>query len=133
MFMFQHEKGTTMAEPLFDRIGGSEAVFAAVTSFYDKVMADESLRPFFTHMDMGAQVDKQVAFLTMAFGGPSAYTGRDLRTAHAGLVKRGLADAHFNSVAQHLHATLEELAVPTELIDEVMDLVAGTRDEVLGR
>ncbi len=39
---------------------------------------------------MDKQVNKQIAFMTMAFGGPHNYTGRDLRTAHARLVERGL-------------------------------------------
>jgi len=122
-----------MTPSLYDRIGGQEAVFATVKSLYDKIMADATLRPFFEHLDLGAQVDKQVAFLTMAFGGPSAFTGRDLRTAHAPLVRRGLNDEHFDAVARHLKTTLEELSVPAELVGEVMAIVAGTRSEVLGR
>lgn len=122
-----------MSTPLYERLGGHEAVFATVTSFYDKIMADPTLAPFFGHLDMQAQVDKQVAFLTMAFGGPSRYTGRDLRTAHAKLVKQGLADEHFDAVAAHLVESLNELDVPQPLIDEVMQIVAGSREDVLDR
>jgi hemoglobin len=118
---------------LYERIGGHEAVFATVTSFYDKVMADTGLSPFFDHLDMGAQVDKQVAFLTMAFGGPSRYTGRDLRTAHAKLVVRGLSDEHFDRVVGHLTSTLEEVGLPGDLVAEVLALVETTRNDVLGR
>lgn len=122
-----------MTASLYDRIGGEAAVFAAVTSFYDKILADPLLSSFFTSLDMKKQVEKQCAFLTMAFGGPSRYSGRDLRTAHAGLVTRGLGDAHFDAVAGHLTATLRELEVPGDLIDEVLALVATTRDDVLSK
>ncbi len=121
-------------ETLYERIGGEAAVTAAVDVFYDKVMADERTRPFFAGLDMAAQIKKQVAFMTVAFGGPSAYRGRDLRTAHAALVRdKGLNDTHFDAVAAHLKATLLELNVPPALVDEALAIVAGTRDQVLSR
>ena len=45
----------------------------------------------------------------------------------------GLGDGHFDAVAENLVATLKELNVPQELIDEVVALVSGTRDDVLNR
>ena len=72
-------------------------------------------------------VGKQ-AFL-FNFDGP----GKDLRRAHAPLVERGLTDSHFDAVAGHLQATLEELGVARDLTDEVMSIAASTRDDVLNR
>ncbi len=126
-----------MTEPqtpsLYDRLGGGEAVFAVVKAFYERIMADERLSPFFAHMDLGTQIDKQVAFLTTAFGGPARFTGRELRDAHAGAVRQGLNDVHFDAVAGHLKATLEALGVPDTLVSEVMVVVESTRGQVLGR
>jgi truncated hemoglobin YjbI len=36
-----------MIDDLFDLIGGSRTIRAATESFYDKVLADDSLRHFF--------------------------------------------------------------------------------------
>lgn len=125
------------AEPrntsLYQRLGGGAAVDAAVELFYGKVLADPLLAPFFAGVDMKRQRAQQKAFLTLAFGGPNAYTGQDLRRAHAPLVARGLNDAHFNAVAGHLQATLAELGVAQGLVDEVMAIAASTHDDVLGR
>jgi hemoglobin len=119
---------------LYERIGGEAAVTAAVDIFYDKVLADERTRSFFQAIDMKAQIRKQRAFMTVAFGGPDEYRGRDLRSAHADLVKaKGLSDVHFDAVAEHLQATLVELNVPAPLITEVLTIVGSTRDQVLGR
>jgi hemoglobin len=118
---------------IFQRIGGETAVMAAVALFYDKVLADDQLAPFFAGLDMPALISKQVAFMTMAFGGPHQYTGRDLKTAHAASVARGLNDEHFDRVAGCLKASLEELSVDAVLIQEVLALVETTRDPVLGR
>ena len=81
---------------LFERIGGEAAVEAAVGLFYDKVLSDETLAPFFDGIDMDRQRGMQRDFMSMAFGGPSNYTGRDLRAAHAPLVAKGLNESHFN-------------------------------------
>ncbi len=123
-----------MSESLFDRIGGIEAIMAAAEIFYEKVLEDDHTRPFFDDIDVSKQTKKLVGFMAWAFGGPDEYKGRDLRTAHKDLVrKRGLDDSHFDAVATHLVATLNELGVQQSLIDEAVGIVAGTRDEVLDR
>jgi hemoglobin len=117
---------------LYERLGGEEAVSAAVGIFYGKIVADAELAPFFAGIDVDRLIKKQIAFMTMAFGGPHNYSGRDLRSAHAPLVARGLADRHFDAVATHLQAALHELNVPEDLVVEVLGLVGGTRKDVLG-
>lgn len=121
------------ATSLFDRLGGESAIQSAVGLFYEKILADESLAPFFAGLDMDKQIQKQIAFMTMAFGGPHAYGGRELRDAHSGLVKRGLTDTHFDRVAALLGETLSELGVDPEASKEALELVAGTRSHVLSR
>jgi hemoglobin len=122
-----------MSEPLYNRLGGEPAVEAAVDLFYRKVLTDPSISHFFDDTDMDEQRAKQKAFLTMAFGGPNGYTGKDLRSAHARFVDNGLNDSHFNAVAGHLQATLEELGVESGLISEVLTIAGSTREDVLNR
>lgn len=118
---------------LFDRIGGMTAVNAAVEIFYEKVMADETVSPFFRWVDIRAQSGKLKAFLAYAFGAPMKYTGKSMRNAHAHLVEKGLSDLHFNAVAGHLVATLQELKVDQGLISEVVQIAESTRNDVLGK
>lgn len=118
---------------LFDRIGGATAVDAAVDIFYRKVLADPLLAPYFDDIDMDAQIAKQKSFLNMAFGGPNAYDGRDMREAHKGVVARGVSDAHFDAVVGHLAGTLAELGVGETEIGEVAAIAASVRDDVLNR
>ena len=83
---------TAVAEEqsLFDRIGGRDAVNAAVDIFYDKVLADPAVSYFFEGANTALLRNKQKAFLTFAFGGPARYDGKSLRDAHGHLVERGL-------------------------------------------
>jgi hemoglobin len=115
---------------LFEDIGGEAAVDAAVDIFYRKVLADDRVSEFFDTTDMEAQHAKQKAFLTMAFGGPNNYSGKDLREAHKTMA---LDDGHFDAVAEDLVATLEELNVPQENIGQIVGILGSVKDDVLNR
>jgi len=121
-----------MSETLYDRIGGAAAVEAAVDIFYRKVLGDASINHFFDDTDMDGQRAKQKSFLSWVMGGPEEYTGKNMREAHAPLVARGLNEAHFDAVAGHLQATLEELGVAEDRITDIMAAAASTHDDVLG-
>lgn len=118
---------------LYERLGGEAAIEAAVVRFYEKVMADPLVAPFFQGFDLEAQVRKQIAFMTMAFGGPHGYTGRSLRASHAPLVARGLGDAHFDAIGLHLGSTLAELGVAAPVTAEILAIVETTRKDVLSQ
>lgn len=118
---------------LYDQLGGSAAVDAAVDKFYRRVLADDRISEFFEGVDMETQAAKQKAFLTMVFGGPNNYTGLDMRKGHAHLVARGLDDSHFDAVVENLGATLKDMGVSDELIGQVAALAETTRADVLDR
>ena len=113
---------------VYEKIGGAAAVDAAVDVFYRKVLSDDRISQFFDTIDMEEQHVKQKAFLTMAFGGPNDYTGKDMREAHKHM---DLTEEHFGAVAEALVGTLEELAVPQEYIDEIVGIAVSVKDDVL--
>ncbi len=106
---------------------------AAVDSFYRKVLTDDRVSHFFDGVDMDVQRGKQKAFLTMAFGGPHSYTGKDMRAGHAHLVQKGLNDSHVDAIIELLGATLRELGVADNLIQQVAAIAESTRNDVLSR
>lgn len=118
---------------LYEKLGGRDAVNAAVDIFYRKMLSDDRVSGFFDNTDMDKQIDKQKAFLTMAFGGPNNYTGRDMASAHKHLVEKGLTDKHVDIVIEHLGATLKELGVPDDAIAQVAGIANSVRDQVLNR
>jgi two-component system chemotaxis sensor kinase CheA len=115
---------------IFEQIGGDAAVDAAVELFYGKLLDDEKLSPFFEGVDLDRLRNMQKTFLTMAFGGEDAYAGRDLASAHAGLVEKGLNDSHFDRVMECLRQTLEELGVGEDLMIDVLTVAERTRPDV---
>lgn len=124
------ESSVVIEKTLFEQIGGMPAVNAAVDIFYKKVLADERINHFFEHTDMKRQAGKQKAFLAYAFGAPMAYTGKNMRDAHAHME---LTEEHFNAVCGHLVGTLQELNVAQNLIDQVVAIALSTKDDVLNR
>lgn len=122
-----------MSESLFERLGGQNAVNAAVDIFYRKMLTDERVSYFFDDVDMEQQIQKQKGFLTMVFGGPNKYTGKNMREGHAHLLKRGLNDTHMDIVIDHLGATLAELGATAEDIAQVAAIANSVRNDILGR
>ncbi len=127
----EDEEAAASGNSLFDQVGGTQAVEATVDLFYDKLIADDSVKGFFEGIDMDSQRHKLAAFVGTALGASGAYDGRSLREAHAPLVEQGLNDAHFDTVAKHLADTLEELGVDEELISKVMVVIGSTRTDIL--
>ena len=113
---------------LFDRLGGSPAIDAAVEQFYVRVLADPMLSPFFARTKIPWLKKQQKAFFTTALGGPEIYRGRDMKTAHA---KLPIEEKHFGQVAQHLAATLKSLGLPQAMIGEVMGAVGPLASDII--
>jgi hemoglobin len=74
-----------MSETLFEKYGGKKTVGQIVINFYQKLMADENLKKFFTNSDMKVLISHQTNFISQALGGPKEYTGLDMKTAHQGM------------------------------------------------
>ncbi len=135
-----------MKPSLYERIGGEETVKQAVEIFYKKILEDPMLQPFFAGIDMDRLYKKQVSFMTFAFGGPSDYTywQKGLRNVHAGSIKKGMTDLHFDRAILHLVASLKEyftldklsekeMRNTRDLIVEVVNVVESTRHYVLDK
>ncbi len=118
---------------LYERLGGEAAVDAAVDIFYRKVLSDDRVNEFFDDVDIEGQAAKQKGFLTMVFGGPNNYTGKDMREGHKHLVARGLNDNHVDAIIELLGSTLKELGVNDTDIAEVAGIAESVRDDVLNR
>lgn len=113
---------------LYERIGGAPAITAAVELFYEKVLADPFLSPFFLDSSMQRLKAHQFAFLSQALGGPRSYNGASMQHAHKRLV---IEQRHFDAVAMHLIETLRDLSVPEDIITEVGSAIAPLASQVV--
>ena len=119
---------TATPTSLFTRLGGEDAIRLTVDAFYERVLQDASLAPFFTDTDLDWLKESQRRFFAQALGGPQAYTGRSMREAHEALhIDRG----QFDGVAEHLAASLASLDVDETLIAAVIAAIAPLANEII--
>jgi hemoglobin len=116
------------SETLYERLGGRDAVEAVVDEFYDRVLADPQLAPYFADVDMDQQRAHQTAFISAVAGGPAEYDGDDMREAHDHL---DLSASDFAAVAGHLDDALAACGVDDEDRETVMAEVASLEPAVL--
>ena len=117
-----------MSTSIYDKIGGTKSVKAAVDIFYGKVLADERVNGFFKNTDMTAQRAKQVKFLAFVMGSPEKWQGLNMLEAHRGMK---ITEEHFGAIAGHLQSTLQELKVPEDIIADIMAVAASTHDDIV--
>lgn len=113
--------------PIYDRIGGHEAIEVVVEDFYVRVLADDQLSGFFTGTNMNRLKGKQVEFFAAALGGPEPYTGVPMKQVHRG---RGITMHHFGLVAGHLADALATAGVPSETVTEILGAIAPLAPEI---
>jgi hemoglobin len=116
-------------EPLFERIGGETAVARLVGAFYERVLADEELRPFFADTSMEKLQRMQREFFAAALGGPIRYTGRPLAEVHYG---RGIQPRHLRRFLDHLLETLRGQAMDQQDVYEIASRIQTYADEITG-
>src|SRR3954452_7336543 len=128
-----HSMQSTLSQSLYEQLGGQAAVETVVDLFYRKVLSDDRVSDFFDDIEMDQQIAKQKGFLTMVFGGPVAYTGKDMRAGHAHLIARGLNDSQVDAVIELLGESLREVGAPENLISKVAGIAESARADVLNR
>lgn len=119
--------------PLWDRLGGEDAVKAVVHEFVVKAAADpkvDFLRGGKYKLDDAGVADletKIVQLISATTGGPLKYEGRDMKEVHKGM---GITEAQFNAAAADLVEVLKGFKVPQAEIDELIGIVATTKKDI---
>ena len=122
-----------MAEKtLYERLGGYDAIAAVANALVARLQGDAKLGRFWQHRGSdGVAREKQllIDFLCASAGGPLLYTGRDMRTSHAGM---RIDEADWSALIGHLNATLEQFRVPGAERALVVGFVQSTKPDIVG-
>jgi hemoglobin len=114
----------------YELIGGEPALVAIVDDFYERVLGDPQLAPFFAGANMPKLKGRQAEFFAAALGGPDAYRGGSMRQVHAG---RGIGQADFDKVAFHLTGALAAAGIPAETIAQIAAMITPLANEIVSR
>src|SRR5262245_55406160 len=77
--------GGTAGKALFERLGGRAAIEAVVDDFLGRVSQDERINASFASAHLPRLRQRLVEQVCQASGGPCTYSGRDMKTVHAGM------------------------------------------------
>lgn len=121
----------TTGQSLYKRLGGYEALAAVTDDFIGRLATDPQLSRFFVGHSTGSL--KRIRQLVVdqlceATGGPCVYTGRDMKSAHAGM---GISEENWDTAVKLLVATLEKFKVPAKEKDEVLNAISGLKKDIV--
>jgi hemoglobin len=115
-------------DTLYARLGGREQLRTVVDDFYDRVLADDRLSPYFTDANVDDLRTHQTEFLMTAADGPAAYDGEEIESAHADL---DITGEDFAILVDHLDETLAAHDVADEDRRELVERVRGFESAVV--
>ena len=121
----------TMAEPsLYQRLGGQSAITAVVDDFIGNVAADSRINARFGNADIPRLKKLLVEQICQASGGPCTYSGRSMKTAHAGMA---IVEPEFNALVEDLVKTLDKFKVPAKEKGELLSALGGMKGDIVGQ
>jgi hemoglobin len=122
------------SKTLWERLGGESGVRAMVKDIMKAEAADPKvnftrggkLKP--TPEGRAKLEQKLVEFLSAGTGGPIKYTGKDMKTAHAGM---GITNAEYDALAAIMVKVMKDHKVAAADLAEVAKIVESLRKDVV--
>jgi hemoglobin len=116
---------------LYKRLGGYDAIAAVTDDFIGRLAADKQLARFLVGLSSDSQKKLRqnvVNQLCEATGGPCIYTGRTMKTSHAGL---GITENDWQSTVKHLVTTLDKFKVPEKEKNELLAVASSLKPDIV--
>lgn len=121
--------GAAPAATLYDRLGRRDAIAAVVKDFVElRVAKDNRINAFFANTDIPGLEAKLIDQICQAADGPCTYTGKDMKTVHAGM---NITDAQFNALVEDLVASLKQFKVADKEQQELLGKLATMHDAIV--
>jgi hemoglobin len=118
---------------LYQRLGGREGIKGVVDDFVANVAADPRVNSRFKGLQPAAVAKLQTNFADQicdATGGPCAYLGRDMKTAHAGM---GITDAEWSATVEDLVKSLDKFKVGAKEQQELLAILGPMKKDIVGQ
>jgi hemoglobin len=115
-------------ETLYVRLGGEAAIKAVVDEFVSNVGADTRINSYFANANLDRLKGHLVNQIGQASGGPQQYTGRDMKTTHAGM---GIDGPAFDALVEDLVKALDKFAVPEQEKGELLGVLGPMKSDIV--
>lgn len=118
----------TQEKSLYDRLGGKPAITAVVDDFVGRVAADTRINGKFANANIPRLKTMLVDQICQASGGPCTYTGRDMKSTHAG---KGISGSDFDALVGDLVATLSKFKVGEREKNELLGALGPMKKDIV--
>jgi hemoglobin len=135
------------AKTLYERLGGEAGISAIVDDMTERCLSDPRVnferrdvktnwlgatyKPWERTTESIAQFKRQmVEFLSLASGGPSKYSGRDLKTIHKGMQ---ITNNQFDAMVGDIKTSMDKLGIATREKRDLLAIVETTRKQIVER
>ena len=116
------------ASSLYERLGKKEAITAVVDDFVGRVANDGRINGKFANANIPHLKAMLVEQICAASGGPCTYTGRDMKTTHAGMA---ITNEQFDALVGDLVTTLNKFNVPEREKKELLGALGPMRKDIV--
>jgi len=111
----------------YERLGGEAGLRALIDDFVERVVSDIMIGFMFRDVDRARLKQLELEHAAAHLGGPSRYSGRPLRQAHA---KHRIMGGQFARRREILRKTLVDHRVPQDIIEAWLAYTDSLRDQV---
>ena len=119
----------TMEKTLYERLGGAEAIRKLANDIAENRMANPLIK---TRFDIVEDMDKTkqlvFEFICAGTGGPQAYTGRDMLTAHTGM---NISEQEFIAVVDDILEAMDKNNLGEAEKKDMLAIGYSLKDEII--
>lgn len=116
--------------PVLEQFGGEAGLTALMDTFMAGLIADPRTGPFFANSDQVRVKRQLVEQFCVILGGDCTYTGRDMKSSHAGL---GIDRADFNRLVEVLQVAMDQHDVPFSAQNKLLAKLAPMHREIVNK
>jgi len=116
---------------LYQRLGGYDAIAAVTDEFIGRLASDEQEKRFFIGFSTDSKMRVRqliVDLICKSTGGPCLYSGRDMKTAHAGA---GITKSDWDRTLKIFGEVLNKFKVPDKEQQEIAALLTPLEKDIV--
>lgn len=118
------------APTLYTQLGEKPGITKFVDTFVGNIAKDSRINAMFGATNIPRLKTLLVEQVCEVSGGPCKYTGRDMKSSHAGM---GVNRSHFNALVEDLQDAMSTEGVPFGVQNELLAVLAPMYRDIIAR
>jgi hemoglobin len=117
-----------MAQSLYERLGGGEKIKALANDIVELHRQNPTIKNRFLKVDPEKLKRLAAEFIASGTGGPEAYTGRDMRSAHEGM---NASEEEFLAIVDDIMEAMGKHGMGDQEKSEVLSICYSLKGEII--